>query len=125
MNNKLYLLGGFNEDNKLSSQVFVTSLDTLSSHQLNWQSAPNTPWCRSTPVVMYDKCLLTVGGWQQNHTPEVYIFNPSSGQWQNLTNIPAARSAPAVVSAVDIIIIGGITNKNNEFSNTVSIGMFE
>ena len=126
MNNKLYLLGGFNEDNKLSSQVFVASLDTLSSHQLNWQSAPNTPWCCSTPVVMYDKFLLTVGGWQQNRTSEVCVFNPSNGQWQHLTNIPAARSAPAVVSAADdIIIIGGVTNKKNEFSNTVWIGMFE
>ena len=72
------------------------------------------------------KFLLTVGGWQQNRTSEVYIFNPSNGQWQHLTNIPAARSAPAVVSAADdIIIIGRVTNKKNEFSNTVWIGMFE
>ena len=126
MNNKLYLLGGFDEDNKLSPQVFVASLDTLSTHQLNWQSAPNTPWCRSTPVVMYDNFLLAVGGWQQNRTSEVCVFNPSTGQWKHLTNIPAARSAPAVVGVDDnIIIIGGVTDRKNEFSNTVWIGMFE
>ena len=43
MNDKLYFLGGIDEDIKPSPQVFVASLDTLSTHQLNWQSAPNTP----------------------------------------------------------------------------------
>ena len=52
MNDKLYLLGGVDEDQKPSPQVFVASLDTLSTHQLNWQSAPNTPWCHSAPVVL-------------------------------------------------------------------------
>ena len=80
MNNKLYLLGGVDKDLKPSPQVFVASLDTLSTHQLNWQSAPNTPWCDSAPVVLYNKFLLTVGGWQQSNTSEVHIFNPSTGQ---------------------------------------------
>ena len=57
-----YLLGGFDEDLKPSPQMFVASLDTLSTHQLNWQSAPNTLWCRSTPVALNNKFLLTVGG---------------------------------------------------------------
>ena len=125
MNNKLYLLGGGDKDFKLSPQMFVASLDTLSTHQLNWQSAPNTPWCASSPVVLYNKFLLTVGGRQQSRTSEVNIFNPSTGQWKHLTNIPAARSGPAVVGVADnIIVIGGTTN-NNEFSNTVWIGVFE
>ena len=125
MNDKLYLLGGFDKDAKPSPQVFVASLDTLSTHQLNWQSAPNTPWCASAPVVLYNKFLLTVGGKLQSRTSEVNIFNPSTGRWKHLTNIPAARSGPAVVGVVDnIIVIGGTTN-NNEYSNTVWIGVFE
>ena len=125
MNDKLYLLGGFDKDRKPSPQVFVASLDTLSTHQLNWQSAPNTPWCFSTPIVLYNKFLLTVGGWQQRLTSEVYIFNPSTGQWKHLTNIPAARSGPAVVGVADsILVIGGTTNENI-YSNTIWIGVFE
>ena len=125
MNDKLYLLGGVDKDFKLSTQMFGASLDTLSTHQLNWQSAPNTPWCASSPVVLYNKFLLTVGGRQQSRTSEVNIFNLSTGQWKHLTNIPAARSGPAVVGVADnIIVIGGMTN-NNEFSNTVWIGVFE
>ena len=122
MNDKLYLLGGFAKGGKPSPQVFVASLDTLSTHQLNWQSAPNTPWCASAPVVLYKKLLFTVGGkWQQSRTSEVYIFNPSTGQWKHFTNIPAARSGPSLVGVADnILVIGGSTN-NNEYSNTVWI----
>ena len=125
MNNKLYLLGGLDKDTKPSPQVFVASLDTLSTHQLNWQSAPNTPWYLSAPVVLYNKFLLTVGGLQQSRISEVYIFNPSTGQWKHLTNIPAARSGPAVVSVADsILVIGGVTNEN-KCSNTIWISVFE
>ena len=125
MNDKLYLLGGVDKDFKPSPQVFVASLDTLSTHQLNWQSAPNTPWCASAPVVLYNKFLLTVGGWQQSCTSEVNVFNPSTDQWKHLTNIPAGRGGLAVVGVADnVIVIGGITN-NNEYSNTVWIGVFE
>ena len=125
MNDKLYLLGGFDKDHNPSPQVFVASLDTLSTHQLNWQSAPNTPWCLSAPVVLYNKFLLTVGGCQQSSTSEVHIFNPSTGQWKHLTNIPAARGSPAVVGVADsILVIGGATYEN-KFSNTIWIGVFE
>ena len=125
MNDKLYLLGGADKDRKLSPQVFVASLDILSTHQLNWQSAPNTPWCCSAPVVLYNKFLLTVGGWQQSITSEVHILNPSTGQWKHLTNIPAARAALVVVGvADDILVIGGVTNEN-KYSNTMWIGVFE
>ena len=104
--------------------MFVASLDTLSSHQLNWQSAPDTPWCLSAPVVLYNKFLLTIGGGVDS-TSEVNMFNPSTGQWKHLTNIPAARSGPAVVGVADkIIVIGGVTN-NDEYSKTVWIGVFE
>ena len=124
MNDQLYLLGGGDEDNKPSPQVFVTSLNTISTHQLNWQSAPNT-WCASTPVALYNKFLLTIGGVQQSITSEVCIFNPSTSQWKHFTNIPAARSTSAVVGVADrILVIGGKTNKA-EYSNTVWNGMVE
>ena len=125
INDKLYLLGGFDTDIKPSSQVFVASLNTLSTHQLNWQSVPNTPWCASASVVLYNKFLLTVGGIQnQGYTAEVWVFIPSIGQWKHLTNIPAARIIPAAVGVTDsILVIGGITNK--QYSNTVWFGVFE
>ena len=104
--------------------MFVTSLDTLSDHQLNWQSVPNVPWCCFALVVLF-KNLLTVGGWQQSYTSEVCIFDPTNGQWKHLTDIPEARSAPAVVGVTDsILVIGGVTI-NNKYSNAVWIGVFK
>ena len=122
MNDKLYLLGGADKDAKGSPQVLVASLDAMSTHQLNWESASNIPFCDSAHVVLYGKFLLTVGGWQQDLTFEVNIFNPSTGQWKHLTNIPAARSAPAVVGVADTIIVIGGMFSNNGNSNTVWIG---
>ena len=125
MNDKLYLLGGVDKDLEASLRMFVASLDIISTHQLNWRSAPNTPWCGSAPVVVYSKFLLTVGGWQQSCTSEVCIFNPSSVQWKHLTNIPAAGSTPVAVDVADnILVIGGMTNQD-KISNTIWIGMFE
>ena len=126
IDNELYLLGGIDKDLLPSLQVFVSSLNKLSSHQLNWRSIPNTPHCGSGTAALHNKFLLTVGGWQQSITSEVNVFNSSTGQWKHLTNIPAARSAPAVVDvADDIIVIGGVTNDNGKYSNTVWIGKFE
>ena len=130
MNDKLYLLGGNDKDRNPSPQVFVASLDTLSTYQLNWQSAPNTPLCFSTPVVLYNKFLLIVGGREPSdstsQTSQVFALNPSTGQWRHVTNIPAARSFPAVVSMDDkMIVLGGMTKENREYSNTVWIGVFK
>ena len=125
INDKLYLLGGFDKDYYLSPQVFVTSLDTLSIHQLNWQSAPNIPCCASAPVVLYNKFLLTVGGRQQSRTSEVYALNPSTGQWKHLTNIPAARNGAAAVGVSNNIIVIGGTTSDGKRSKTVWTGVVE
>ena len=139
MNDKLYLSGGFDKNSHPSPEVFVASLDTLSIHQLNWQSALNTPRGSSAPVVLYKKFLLTVGEGKNDDgvtsvgegknddgvTSEVCFFNPSTGQQKYLTNIPSAVVYPAVVGVGNnILVIGGDTN-NIVYSNKVWIGMFE
>ena len=123
-NTELYLLSGFDKDNKPSSQVFYTSLTNLLIHQLSWQLAPNTPWRYSAPVVLYNT-LLTVGGLQQAKcTSEVNSFNPCTNEWKHFANILAARAGAAVVSVANDIIVMGGTAENGELSKTVWIGMF-
>ena len=130
MNNTLYLLGGNDKDYEASPQVFTASLDNLSSHQLKWQSLPDTPWCYSAPVVLHNKFLLIVGGRypsdDHSQTTEVCTFDPSTGVWKQIANIPSARSFPAVVGVADnkIIVIGGLTPQR-EFSKNMYIGVFE
>ena len=47
VDNILYLLGGVNKDGRYSQAVFTAQLDTLSSHQLKWNTLQDTPWCAS------------------------------------------------------------------------------
>ena len=121
LNDELYLLGGIDKDRQPSRQVFVAPLDTLPTHELNWQSTLKTPYCYSSPVVLHN-FLLTVGGKKQSSTSKVCILNSSTGHWKELTNIPEARSFSVAVGISDhVVVIGGITN-NNEYSNSVWIG---
>jgi len=128
MKNILYVLGG--KHISPSSQVFTASLDNLSSHQLRWRSLPDTPWCYSTPVILYNKFLLTVGGRQPSdrntQTSEVCAFNPSTGSWQQIATIPAARSFSAAVGMADnkIILLGGGT-RQGKYSSDTWVGTFE
>ena len=128
-NNVLYLLCG-RGNMKPSPLVFTASLDNLSSHQLRWQSLPDTPWCFSAPVVLYNKFLLTVGGRQpsdvNSQTNEVYAFNPSTGVWKQITKIPESRSFAGVVCIADnqLIVLGSAT-RQGQFSTNCWIGICE
>jgi len=105
------------DNTKPSLQVFTASLDNLSSHQLKWQSLPDTPCCHSVPVVLYNKFLLTVGGRKPSDvtskTSEVYAFNPSTGVWEQIANIPPAKSFPGIANLTEFtfIVMGGANNQ--------------
>lgn len=126
---KLYLLGGFNVAGS-SSQIIFASLDTISNndHKLNWQSLPNSSWNFSSAAVLH-KFLVTVGGRKSSditsQTREVCILNPSTGLWECITNIPEARSLPAVVGMDDKIVVIGGTDMNRKYSKDVWVGYFK
>ena len=128
VDNILYLLGGYNKDNKYSPAVFNAPLDTLSTHQLKWNTHQDTPWCASAPVSVYGTHLLIVGGVKKigdkyTRTSDVYKLNKVNHSWEAIGHIPSARNAPAAVSTADnrVIVIGG-RNDKGEFTNTVWIG---
>ena len=130
VDNTLYLLGGCNQDG-MSPAVFTAPLDTLSSHQLKWSSQQDTPWCRSAPVSIQGRHLLTVGGVKKTgsdyvFTSDINMFNKVSHSWEAIGHIPSARSGPAVVSVADnkIVVVGGLDDKRN-YTNTVWIGSCE
>ena len=127
VNSTLYLLGGFAAGLKPSHCVFTASLGNLSSHKLKWRTLPDIPWCLSTPVVLYNKFLLTVGGRQPHDdtsmTTEVCAFNSSTGIWKQIANIPLARSLPGIVSVSDdtFVMMGG-ANSQGEYICDMYIG---
>ena len=128
VDNILYLLGGVNKDGEISPAVFTAPLDTLSTHQLKWNTHQDTPWCRSAPVSVYGTHLLIVGGVKKigdkfTRTSDVYKLNKVNHSWEAIGHIPSARNASAAVSTADnrVIVIGG-RNDKGELTNTVWIG---
>ena len=124
----LYLLGGENIYGEYSPAVFTARLDTLSRHQLKWNTLQDTPWCVSAPVSVYGTHLLIVGGWKKigdkyTHTSDVYKLNKVSHSWEASGHIPSARGSSAAVSTADnrVIVIGGVNDKE-EFPKTVWFG---
>ena len=127
VDNILYLLGGYNKDG-YSPAVFTAPLDTLSTHQLKWNTLQDAPWCRSATVSVYGTHLLIVGGIKKigdkyTSTSDVYKLNKVSHSWEAIGHIPSARSLSAAVSTPDnrVIVIGGYNDKG-EVTNTVWIG---
>ena len=127
VDNTLYLLGGVNTDSN-SSAVFTAPLDTLSRHQLKWNTHQNTPYCRSAPVSVNGTHLLIVGGSKMTgldciRYSDVYKLKKVNQSWEAIGHIPSTRSLSAAVSTADnrVIVIGGKKDKG-EITNTVWIG---
>ena len=129
VDNILYLLGGTSKDGHPSPAVFTAQLDTLSRHQLKWNTHQDTPWCRSAPVSVHGTHLLIIGGCKMigiahKCTTEVYKLNKVTHSWEAIGHIPLARCSSAAVSIADnrVIVIGGCMDYEGEITNTVWIG---
>ena len=130
LDNTLYLLGGTNKDG-ISPEIFSAPLDTLPSHKLWWSSQQFSPRCRSAPVSIQGRHLLTVGGMKKTgsdyvYTSDIHKFNKVSHSWVVIGEIPSARNGPAAVSVANnkIVAIGGFDDKGH-YTNTVWIGSCE
>ena len=127
VDNILYLLGGVNKDYNNSPAVFTAPLDTLSTHQLKWNTHQDTPWYYSAPVSINGTHLLIVGGYKDGtYTSDIHKLNKVSHSWEAIGHVPSARCSLAAVSTTDnrVIVIGGFNDKL-EATNTVWIGSCE
>ena len=126
VDNILYLLSGIDEGYRDSTVVFTAPLNTLSTHQLKWNTHQDTPCCCSAPVSVNGTHLLIVGGYTATFTSDIHKLNKVSHSWEAIGHIPSARSLSAAVSTADnrVIVIGGWNDKG-EATNTVWIGSCE
>ena len=119
VDNMLYLLGGINKDGYSSPAVFTAPLDTLSTHQLKWNTHQDTPWCVSAPVSVNGTHLLIVGGHKGTGgkaivNSDIHKLNKVSYSWEAIGHIPSGRGRAAAVSTADnrVIVIGGVNDKD-------------
>ena len=127
IDNILYILGGYNKDGFPSPAVFTATLDTLSRHQLKWNTHQDTPCCFSAPVSVNGTDLLIVGGFKEDiFTSDIHRLNKISHSWEAIGHMPSVRIRSAAVSTADnrVIIIGG-RNDEGWDTNTVWIGSCE
>ena len=127
VDNILYLLSGADKSGMYSTALFTAPLDTVSTHQLKWNTHQDTPWGRSAPVSVNGTHLLIVGGYKVTEvTSDIHKLNKVNHNWEAIGHIPSARSRPAAVNTVDnrVIVIGG-KNDKREITNTVWIGSCE
>ena len=130
VDNILYVLSGVDRNYRDSTAVFTAPLDTLSTHQLKWNTHQDTPWCYSAPVSVNGTHLLIVGGYkstsQGTFTSDIHKLNKVSLSWEAIGHIPSARKSSAAVSTTDnkVIVIGG-WNYKFEITDTVWIGSCE
>jgi len=125
VNDNLYLMGG-NSANKLPSKVvFSAILKTLASHQLEWGYLPCASYFGSTPIGLYDKFLLAIGGKHISYqSPDVFILNTDTSAWEILTTIPAPRSRLGAVNIDNhsLLIMGG--GLHGKVTNNVWTGIY-
>ena len=133
LSNHLYLVGGYGPDSHASSIVFSSSLDSLSTYQLNWKSYHNLPWWLPAAADLNGTDLIILGGLKKPNdvpvrTSNIYMLNSDtdSHSWEIIGHIPSKRGAPAAVAVGNnkIIVIGG-RSFNGRHTNTVWIGLCE
>ena len=129
VDNFLYLLGGCSDG--ASAAVYSVPLDSLATHQLEWNTQQDTPWYLSATVGINDMHLLVIGGIKKmgdknTCNSDVYKFIKGSNSWESIGSLPSPRQLSAAVSTDDnrIVVIGGVNDKG-EYTNTVWIGSCE
>ena len=131
VDNILYLLGGYDNEHKPSLAVFTAPLDTLSRHQLKWNTHQNTPWYCPAPMSIKGTHLLIVGGSKKiggnnyARNSDIYKLNKVNHSWKCIEHIPSGRSSSAAISIADKLFVIGGRNNNREATNTVWIGSCE
>ena len=131
VDNILYVLSGIDKNDCYSTAVFTAPLDTLSTHQLKWNTHQDTPWCASAPVRVNGTHVLIVGGYRHiggkaTFTSDIHMLNKVSHSWEAIGHIPSVRRESATVSTADnrVIVIGG-GNDKYEDTKKVWIGSCE
>ena len=127
VDNILYVLSGVDKSYRDSNAVFTAPLDTLSTHQLKWNTHQYAPWLATAPVSVNGTRLLIVGGYKRlSYTSAIHKLNKVSHRWRAIGYFPSARYHSAAVSTADnrVIVIGGWNDKGVA-TNTVWIGSCE
>ena len=116
----LFVMSGADSANSPSKAVYSASLNTLSSHQLNWKQLCDSPLPCIASVALRNKYLLIVGGRSRNNT--VYVLK--DGSWKVIGTLLSVQYYSSAVSLGNKIFVIAGKNYDTSIGNAVSIGTF-
>ena len=121
---RIYLLGGVDNDKEWTQSVYSCSLTTLllslggrlmralsrSSSSGTWTKAADLPVSQSTAVSLHGQ-LMAVGGKDSNDKPTTDIrrYDPSTNSWEVISHMatPRSRCLAAVLPDNQVMVVGG------------------
>ena len=126
----LYMLGGWNDNDKTKS-VLTCSLTELlqssssSSSSSVWHRIADAAAYRSTCAAVNGE-LLAVGGCDENSkaTSAIHKYNPTTNSWDLINNMPTARydCLVVVLPTNEVMVVGGCSA--GHFCNNIEISTF-
>jgi len=125
--NTLYVLAGVTQTKELSTRVYQSSLDALSTcYSLKWQRCVDSSRHAISAVCLRDTYLLTVGGRGRYNTVTAFRSSgtDSSATWVSVGSLPAVQYHAAAVSFGNKIIVIGGNDYDQNMTNLVSVGTF-
>ena len=123
---RVYLVGGKNQDRQRTELVFTCYLNALlqsqSSHSV-WNTVTDIAVKRTTCVTLNGQ-LLAVGGEDahKKDTNNIYSYNTETSSWDVISHMPTPRCwcLVAVLPGNKLMVVGGETN-TNAYTNEVEI----
>jgi N-acetylneuraminic acid mutarotase len=121
--NKLYVIGGFTSDNKVSDKLYI--YDPILN---KWQEGQPMPSPRGALTARFiDGVLYAVGGENDNDTWSTnYAYDPVTNKWTEKAPMPTARQhvASAVVDG-KLYVIGGRYSNDSFTANLGSNEVYD
>ena len=125
----LYLLGGFDQNDRTLSVLTSSITDLLHQQQETanqpavWRRAADAPYYGSTAVSVGGQ-LLAIGGYDEayKNTSAIVAYDPTSDSWQDMGHMTTPRWRPlvALLPSNELIVAGGFGGeKKVEIGNVV------
>ena len=113
LGDRLFMLGGEDQNCKMSQSVLTCSLSKLIQSQEvmpRWGTISDAPNFGSTCVTVKGE-LLAIGGHSKKNkdATDVCKYNPVTDSWDVVSHMSTARSSPlvTVLPTNDVIVVGG------------------
>ena len=131
----IFIVGYTSRDRQRRKNAYkipITNITSLNQHRKKYEWAEITSYVcvGATLIPNYPKVLAVGGDFQSSPVGDIKLYDSTYNSWRNVGSLSFARTRVAVAKVSDtaIIVIGGCTDSNNEYTTslkTVELGQAE